>query len=101
MLKYFRWFTIVTVLLSATSCRKPGNSTTAFYYWKTGFSLNEKQADILKQTGNNAYIRFFDVSWNDKEQRAYPNAVVQFNNPTVGLSITPVIYITNKTFENI
>jgi hypothetical protein len=91
----------VTVLLSATSCRKPGNSTTAFYYWKTGFSLNEQQTDLLKQTGNNAYIRFFDVSWNDKEQRAYPNAVVQLNNPPVSLNIIPVIYITNKTFENI
>lgn len=101
MLKYFRWFTIVTVLLSATSCRKPGTASTAFYYWKTSFNLNEQQADILKQTDNNAYIRFFDVSWNDKEQRAYPNAVVQFNKVPAGLNITPVIYITNKTFENI
>jgi hypothetical protein len=101
MLKYFRWFTIVMILVSATSCRKHGNSSIAFYYWKTNFNLNNQQADLLKQTGSNAYIRFFDVSWNDKQQRVYPNAVVQFNELPADLNITPVIYITNKTFENI
>lgn len=101
MLKYFRWFTIIIVLVSAISCRKHGNSSTAFYYWKTSFNLNNQQAALLKQTGNNVYIRFFDVNWNDKQQRAYPNAVVQLNESPVGLNITPVIYITNKTFENI
>jgi hypothetical protein len=101
MLRYFRWFTITIITLITASCHKPGTALSAFYYWKTGFSLNEQQADLLKQTGNNAYIRFFDVSWNDKEQRAYPNAVVQFNTVPTGLNITPVIYITNKTFENI
>ncbi|WP_413670878.1 hypothetical protein ACEN9X_13615 [Mucilaginibacter sp. Mucisp86] len=100
MLKYFRWFIIVIVLLPTASCRKPGNASTAFYYWKTGFSLNGQQAALLKQTGNNIYIRFFDVSWNDREQHSYPNAVVQFNEIPKGLYITPVIYIVNKTFEN-
>lgn len=101
MLKYFRWFTIVIITLITASCKKPGAASTAFYYWKTSFSLNEKQADLLKQTGNNTYIRFFDVSWNDKQQRAYPNAVVQLIEIPADLNITPVIYITNKTFENI
>jgi hypothetical protein len=101
MLKYFRWFILVAVLLSVVSCRKPGNASTAFYYWKTSFNLKDQQTSLLKQTGNNAYIRFFDVSWNDKEQRAYPNAVVQLNTVPVGLNITPVIYVANKTFENI
>lgn len=100
MLRYFRWFTIAIITLITTSCRKPGNASTAFYYWKTGFNLNEQQTVLLKQTGNNVYIRFFDVSWNDKEQRSYPNAVVQFNELPAGLNITPVIYITNKAFEN-
>jgi hypothetical protein len=101
MLKYFRWFTITIITLITTSCRKPGAASTAFYYWKTVFNLNDQQADLLKQTGNNTYIRFFDVSRNDKQQRAYPNAVVQFNEVPAGLSIIPVVYITNKTFENI
>ncbi|MFS2189219.1 hypothetical protein ACCC92_21255 [Mucilaginibacter sp. Mucisp84] len=100
MLKYSRWLIVMAALLTTASCRKPGNATTAFYYWKTGFNLNQQQTALLKQTGNNAYIRFFDVSWNDKEQRSYPNAIVQLNELPAGLNITPVIYITNKTFEN-
>lgn len=100
MFKYFRWIIILVLLLPVASCRKPGNATTAFYYWKTAFNLNQQQEALLKQTGNNAYIRFFDVSWSDKEQRSYPNAVVQLNELPAGLNITPVIYITNKTFEN-
>ncbi|WPU98554.1 hypothetical protein SNE26_21245 [Mucilaginibacter sp. cycad4] len=101
MFKSLGWFTVVVLLFPLTSCKKPGNATTAFYYWKTGFKLNEQQAGLLKQTGNNVYLRFFDVSWNDKEQRSYPNAVVRFSDIPKGLNITPVIYITNKTFENI
>ncbi|QTE36065.1 hypothetical protein J3L18_23440 [Mucilaginibacter gossypii] len=100
MLKYSRWLIVMAALLTTASCRKPGNATTAFYYWKTGFNLNQQQTALLKQTGNNAYIRFFDVSWNDREQRSYPNAIVQLNELPAGLNITPVIYITNKTFEN-
>jgi hypothetical protein len=99
MHKYFPGFIAILLLLS--SCKKPGTASTAFYYWKTGFRLNEQQTGILKQTGNNAYIRFFDVNWDDKQHRSYPNAIVQFNEIPAGLNITPVIYITNKTFENI
>jgi hypothetical protein len=99
MYKYFPG--LIAILFFLNSCKKPGTASTAFYYWKTGFKLNEQQAVLLKQTGNNAYIRFFDVSWDDKQHRAYPNAVVQFNEAPAGLNITPVIYITNKTFENI
>lgn len=100
MFKSLGWLTVIVLLSTLTSCKKPGNASTAFYYWKTGFKLNEQQAGLLKQTGNNVYIRFFDVSWNDQEQRSYPNAVVQLNELPAGLNITPVIYITNKTFEN-
>jgi hypothetical protein len=84
-----------------SACKKPNNNATAFYYWKTGFNLNQQQTDLLHQTGNNAYIRFFDVTWNDSLHRAYPNAVIQFKQPVNGINITPVIYITNKTFQNI
>ncbi|XHR94728.1 hypothetical protein ACFJIV_31485 [Mucilaginibacter sp. UC70_90] len=100
MFKSLGWLTVVVLLFTLTSCKKNGNASTAFYYWKTSFNLNQQQEALLKQTGNNAYIRFFDVSWSDKEQRSYPNAVVQLNELPAGLNITPVIYITNKTFEN-
>lgn len=96
-----RFLSCVAILLLLFSCRKPGNNVTAFYYWKTGFKLSSKQAFLLQQSGNNIYLRFFDVNWNDDQHRAYPNAVVQLNQPVTGINITPVIYITNKTFQNI
>jgi hypothetical protein len=99
MYKYY--LSCITVLLLFSACRKPGNNTIAFYYWKTGFKLNQNQTTLLKQTGNNTYIRFFDVTWNETRHTSYPNAVVQFNQPVTGINITPVIYITNKTFQNI
>ncbi|TWI99979.1 hypothetical protein JN11_02395 [Mucilaginibacter frigoritolerans] len=84
------------------SCKKKKNVTTAFYYWKSNFNLNVQQGDILKQTAHNTlYLRFFDVSWNDHYHNAFPNAIVNFSQQTNGLQITPVIFVTNKTFENI
>lgn len=98
---YKFYLSCVTILLLFSACEKSNNNTTAFYYWKTGFNLNQQQTNLLQQTGNNAYIRFFDVIWKDSLHSAYPNAIVQFNQPVTGLNITPVIYITNKTFQNI
>jgi hypothetical protein len=92
---------IIVILLLAISCKKNSIATTAFYYWKAGFQLNRQQAALLQQTAlNHVYIRFFDVNWNNEQHRAYPNAVIQFNQTLSGLHITPVIYIANKTFEN-
>jgi hypothetical protein len=90
------------IMLFACSCGK-NNSTdsTAFYYWKTNFKLGAGQAALIKQVGTNKiYLRFFDVNWNKDRHHAYPNAVVQFNDNLAGLNITPVIYITNGTFES-
>jgi hypothetical protein len=92
---------IILLLIFSASCKRNSTATTAFYYWKTGFQLNSRQAALLQQTAlNRIYIRFFDVNWNKEQHRACPNAVVQFSQPLSGLHITPVIYIANKTFEN-
>jgi hypothetical protein len=89
------------LLIFSTSCKKNSTATTAFYYWKAHFQLNNQQTVLLQHTASNkVYIRFFDVNWNKEQHRAYPNAVVQFCQPVGGLHITPVIYIVNKIFEN-
>lgn len=92
----------ITVMLFACSRGKRNSTaTTAFYYWKTNFKLDAGQAALVKQAGSNKiYVRFFDVNWDKGQHRAYPNAVIQFNNTPAGLNIIPVIYITNTTFEN-
>src|ERR1700744_59744 len=84
------------------SCRKPGNARSAFYYWKSDFSLTRHQEDILRTiAGNTLYLRLFDIKWDDRTKRAFPDAEITFSHPAHKLNITPVIFITNKTFENI
>ena len=93
-------FLLAFFLLIATSCKNTSTATTAFYYWKTGFQLNTGQQELLWNAGSNRlYIRFFDINWNDQTSKPYPDAIVQFYQPTERLTITPVIYIRNKTFE--
>ena len=84
------------------SCKKYGSAKTAFYYWKSSLNLDSGQYQLLQQTGNNPlYTRFFDVSWDVRKHRAFPNAIVNFKQRAYKVKIVPVIFITNKTFENI
>jgi hypothetical protein len=90
----------IVLLVALQACKKPGNAKTAFYYWKSSFSLNAQQARLLKETAHNTvYLRFFDVVWDNQSHRALPNAVVRFDQPVNQFSVTPVIFIANKTFE--
>lgn len=89
------------VLAMCISCRKRHPHSIAFYYWKTDFQLSADQRQLLNQSNaNHLYIRFFDVRWDSVTHRAFPNAVVSFNQ-RLDVRVTPVLYITNKTFEKI
>lgn len=92
----------IIILCVFQSCKKSGNAKSAFYYWKSNFNLDTTQVRLLKETsGNTLYTRFFDISWDERTHRAFPNAIINFTQPTDGLHIIPVIFITNKVFENI
>jgi hypothetical protein len=97
-----RHLIFIAFLCLTQSCKKPGDAKTAFYYWKSSFNLNKQQNQLIKETScNMLYTRFFDITWDDQLQGAYPNAIIDFTQPPGELNITPVIFITNKTFENI
>jgi len=82
------------------ACKRKDIATPGFYYWKSTFNLDSAQAKILRNAaGNNLYIRFFDITWDDQTKKAYPNAIIHFGQSASGLKITPVIYITNKTLD--
>jgi hypothetical protein len=96
------FLTIIFAVALFTACVKKPVARGAFYYWKSMFSLSAQQKAILKKSGGNSlYVRFFDVKWNEKQEKAFPEAIVNFDQGINGLTITPVIFITNKTFENI
>jgi hypothetical protein len=101
MIRSYRFY-IVVLLCLLQACKKAGNTQSAFYYWKSTFSLDSGRSEILKKVaGSKLYVRFFDVRWDDHTHRAFPDAVITFKQPVSNLHITPVIFITNKTFENI
>lgn len=85
-----------------SSCKKAKETPMAFYFWKQNFQLNAKQNDLLKTTASNKlYIRFFDIKWNDKSQKPYPESVISFKDKRPLPEIIPVVFITNQTFEKL
>jgi len=73
----------------------------SFYYWKSEFNLNEKDKIKLKDcSSDRIYLHLFDVDIEVGKTEATPKATIKFaDHFPENLSIVPVIYITNKTFE--
>jgi hypothetical protein len=94
--------TLACVFFLFISCNRTESPKAAFYYWKTTFRTDSLQQELLARAGNhNLYLRFFDVTWNEQKQHAQPIAVVHMSQKTTGLKITPVMFITNRVFEQI
>jgi hypothetical protein len=94
---------LILLTLFCSSCRKEHKTPMSFYYWKQSFQLNKAQTDILAETNssNKLYVRFFDIKWNSKAQKPYPEAIINFRHSTPIPGITPVVFITNQTFEKL
>ncbi|QNK64644.1 hypothetical protein H7F33_09260 [Pedobacter sp. PAMC26386] len=86
-----------------TGCKRNiSTANTAFYYWKTTFSLDKSQTLLLKDAAQDQlYLRLFDVIWDEEKQDVRPNAIVNINQDVHDFHLVPVIYITNKTFEKL
>lgn len=93
----------MVLLAAAAGCHSRKDApATAFYYWKTVFEPDSVQQILLQQAaGQRLYLRLFDVDWNAERKQAMPNAIVHFVQPAVHLHITPVVFITNRTLENL
>jgi hypothetical protein len=92
----------LAILCILQSCKMHDNPQSAFYYWKSDFNLNTQRSVILKAVANDdLYLRFFDITWNDETHEPQPDAIISFSQPVDKFSITPVVFIANKTFEQI
>lgn len=91
------------VVFLYSGCNQRPSADTAFYYWKQSFEISLPQKNLLTETHTTAlYLRFFDIKWNAATAQAYPEAIVSFKDTLPHhLSIIPVIYITNQTFEKL
>lgn len=93
---------LILLTLFCVSCKKQNQATMSFYYWKQNFQLSKGQSDILAETNSKKlYLRFFDIKWNAKAQRPYPEAIINFKQSSTAFDITPVVFITNQTFEKL
>ncbi len=91
---------LLFVFLAA--CKRRETPKAAFYYWKTVLQTDQAQAALLKEAGgNHLYLRFFDVVWDQGKGEALPNAVVQSRQNLGRMRVTPVIFITNRVFQNL
>lgn len=99
MWKTGAWLSLLFLL---ASCQRKEAPKAAFYYWKTVLKTDSAQTLLLKQTADNTlYLRFFDVVWDEQKQAALPNAVYRTGQDLKPLHITPVIFITNRVFQQL
>lgn len=101
---------ILCLLLSLTllSCADAASSNrdgeNSIYYWRTTFSLSDKEKEFLKAHDvKKMYMRFFDVDWSDPAKTGEdvaPKATIIFNDTVpVGIETVPTIYITTSAIE--
>lgn len=71
------------------------------YYWRTSFSLNERERNFLKKHYiKKMYVHFFDVQNDWKANNIVPEATIKFNDSVPrGIAVVPTIYITHSAME--
>ena len=101
------------ILCCLFSCKEKKESRQiqpSFYYWKSILNLTnfEKQKlDSLKV--KTIYLKFFDVDWDDAAKKPVPEAKLQASSYPQGpvgklqggISIIPVVFITNECIQKI
>ena len=86
---------LVTLLVACSA--KTEKINTAFYFWRTSFSITETEQQYLKDLDvKKLYIRYFDVGLQNNEP--IPVAPVVFNEKPTGYNVVPVVYIKNEVF---
>ena len=98
------------IIFSFTSCSKkhPKNITRAYYFWRMTDVVPNEQNFLKQHNIEKLYVHLMDVDWNIT-QGAIPvtsndalltNSVLQAYKG-FPKELVPVVFITNKTFENI
>ena len=91
------WLLMLLVSLLVACSAKTEKINTAFYFWRTTFSLTETEQQYLKDLDvKKLYIRYFDVALQNNE--AIPVAPIVFNQKPEGYNVVPVVYIKNEVF---
>lgn len=91
------WLLMLLVSLLVACSAKTEKIGTAFYFWRTTFSLTQVEQQYLEDLDvKKLYIRYFDVALQNNE--AIPVAPVVFDQKPAGHNVVPVVYIKNEVF---
>ena len=93
-------YIIALLSIILISCNQNNTVDYTYYYWKTNLSLTTKEKNALQQaTADHLYVRYFDIDKTDTF--FFPVAVLTKDTSfKTDKKITPVIYITNRSFIN-
>jgi hypothetical protein len=94
-------FFFCVFLFLVTACHQQERPVVSFYYWKTSFKLSSLEKTTLKNNEvKKLYIRYFDIDWNVKSNKAFPQNPIRFEESPNDYAVVPVVYIKNKVFLN-
>lgn len=99
-------FLVVTIcLLPLNSCRHKHPHAIHFYYWKTNMRIDPTEQFYFEQLGcNRLYLRLFDIDIDQGQTiplgKIKPFQANQLFTNDLQPEIIPVVFITNRTFEN-
>lgn len=87
------------ILICISSCGE-SKIENSFYYWKTKFSLDKHQEDMLKQLNvKKLYVRYFDIGYKESIGTTKPISKIEFPKGKISYNIIPVVYITNESIK--
>ena len=95
MVRMALFFTLLLV-----GCTNNSKHEISFYYWKQDFNLNQSQKAILEfNQVKKLYVKFFDVTWDSRENKSKPISKIDFKIPVGKFNIIPCIFIENHVFK--
>lgn len=82
-------------------CSEQPQHDISVYHWKTNYEPNAfEQGYVDSLEVKKTYLKFFDLKWVEKEQEAFPFAIIHKSKAdSIASEVVPVVYITNETFK--
>jgi hypothetical protein len=98
------WIASIAMALPSCQGQVIKDAGPAFYYWKTTLQFDTADAGLADQMrSQHFFLRYFDVDWSAGYATAVPTGVLEISD-TRGWdkkTVTPTVYITNRTFTQI
>src|SRR5262245_23721791 len=95
-----KYWPLLFLLVLTAACRHQ-NKPLSFYYWKTQFSLNGYEKNVLQEHNvKSLYVRYFDVDIDPAANgQTIPVSPIKLDSSIRQYRVIPVVFIRNRTFE--